>query len=47
MTYARSIAQRSFRASVYALTRRARLLHIELLLLEIDCLQVWLAGRSR
>lgn len=44
MTYARSISQRSFRAAVYALTRRPYLLTIELLLLEIDRVLLGLAS---
>jgi len=44
MTYARSISQRSFRAAVYAMTRRPRLLQIELLLLEIDRVMLGVAA---
>lgn len=46
VTYARHIARHSFRASAYALSGRARLLQLELLLLEIACLDAWLAGRQ-
>ncbi len=45
MTYARTLARHSFRASAYALSGRARMLMLELLLLEIACLDAWLAGR--
>lgn len=46
MTYARSISQRSFRAAVYGLTRRPRLMMIELLLFEIDRVLQGSAGKS-
>lgn len=44
MTYARTIARHAFRASAYALSGRARLLMLKLLILEIACLDAWLAG---
>ena len=46
MTYANSIAHRSFRAAVYGLTHRPKLLQLELLLLEIDRVLLHLAGRK-
>lgn len=47
MTYARTVARRFFRASAYALFGRERLLQLELLILEIACLDAWLAVRYR
>lgn len=45
MTYARSIAGHALLAALYSAQSRHGLMRIELLLLEIDCLQVWLGRR--